>query len=124
VKKFFLYIILALYGFSVTGMTIQFNYCCDELVGVELVPSNDHCDEENNVDACCKAIHVHPINDIPTTLKNDEVQKKIQVVLPSPQVLVVEPIIIPETVINDFPKVSDLFVYPRPLYLLHRVWLI
>lgn len=54
-KKLVVILLLVLYGFSSTGMTLHFHYCCGKLAKVELTPVKDTCGKEhkNSKKPCC-----------------------------------------------------------------------
>jgi hypothetical protein len=63
-----------MYGFSVSGMTLHFNYCCGSFSSIELVPS-DTCDEMMGEQKCCSDFQLHASNDDATFSKPLELIK-------------------------------------------------
>src|SRR5687768_7326765 len=56
-KKLFAILILLMYGFSSTGMTISLHYCCGKLKSIDwTVPQSKSCDHKQNMGGkpCCE----------------------------------------------------------------------
>ena len=55
-KKLFAIVLLLMYGFSSTGMTLHLHYCCGKLDGIDLSPvKDDHCSGSHKLikKTCC-----------------------------------------------------------------------
>lgn len=61
-KKFLVIMLLLVYGFSVTGMTISFHYCCGKLKSVDWVPAAEKaCGTKHKMGSkpCCETKQIN-----------------------------------------------------------------
>ncbi|MBX2938755.1 MAG: hypothetical protein KF880_01645 [Ferruginibacter sp.] len=119
-KKFLIILLLGMYSFSVSGMTLHFNYCCGELSSIELIPT-ENCNQEDEPVTCCSELEVQASLDDATHSKTFEFFKlccEAEHCLHQP--FTVFP---PGIQVEHYPDViQHFFTYGQPLYLLHRVW--
>src|SRR6476659_6413428 len=60
-KKILVIMLMLVYGFSSTGMTLQLHYCCGKLKSVELAPVNDPgCGNQHKMGSrpCCETKNI------------------------------------------------------------------
>ncbi|HEX5669734.1 MAG TPA: hypothetical protein VFX73_13070 [Chitinophagaceae bacterium] len=56
-KKFLVILLMLVYGYSATGMTLHLHYCCGKLKSIEWSPVSDNeCGEKHNMGTkpCCE----------------------------------------------------------------------
>lgn len=109
-----------MYSFSVSGMTLHFNYCCGELSSIELIPT-ENCNTDEDPVACCSELEVQASLDDATNSKTFEFFKLCCEALSCTHLsFKVSP---PPVSFEDYPDlVQSTGSFGQPLYLLHRVW--
>lgn len=118
-KKTLIILLLGMYSFSVSGMTLHFNYCCGELSSIEFI-ATENCNEDSDPVACCSELEVQASLDDATHAKTFEF---FNLLFESqlPQEISFNPSY------SYIPRIIHAYDYSclkpdRPLYLLNRVW--
>lgn len=110
-----------MFGFSISGMTLHFNYCCGELSSVEITPS-ENCDGMMGDKACCSEFELQASVDDATHFKPFELLKFVgEKHEPNEFLLVPDDVILLQQYYSTPHKVP---LQKYPLYLLKREWLI
>lgn len=110
-----------MFGFSISGMTLHFNYCCGELNSIELTPS-ENCEGMMGNQPCCSEFELQASVDDATHFKPFELLKFISEVQTPFEFLLLPG---DESVIQQqFSPPPAIPLQKYPLYLLKREWLI
>ena len=123
-KKILAILIMLMYGFSSTGMTISLHYCCGKLKSIDwTVPKHKNCGHQKNMGGkpCCETKLV--------SLKDKSDQDVLDFVLKPVPADVAEPKVFTEPVSlkpREGLLTPEVFapppLFPLPLYISHRVF--
>ena len=123
-KKLLAIVVLLMYGFSSTGMSISLHYCCGKLKSIDwTVPKHKSCGDTQNMGGkpCCETKLISSNDNSDQDLSQD-------VLKPAPPDLI-EPKIFAETKslsLNNRQLTVEVFAPPPllslPLYISHRVF--
>jgi hypothetical protein len=123
-KKFFAILVLLMYGFSSTGMTISLHYCCGKLKSIDwALPKHKSCDDKPNMGGkpCCETKLI--------SNKDKSDQDTSQFVLKPAPTDFIEPKFfteIPNLAFNNRQLTPEVFAPPPPcsvpLYISHQVF--
>jgi hypothetical protein len=124
-KKLLVIMLMLVYGFSSTGMTLQLHYCCGKLKSVEWSPVKDPgCGNKHKMGSkpCCETKNIN------SKSKADQDSYRLVYKVLNPATVIAWPSTIADVQVkaNDLQHVSLAYASPpihsRSLFLLNRVF--
>jgi hypothetical protein len=124
-KKLLVIMLMLVYGFSSTGMTLQLHYCCGKLKSVELAPVKDPgCGNKHKMGSkpCCETKNINSkskSDQVSTQLVYKVLNPVAAIPWPSPVAAIV---MTPDELLTAHHCYDSPPVHSRSLFLLNRVF--